>query len=176
MAPVLESIDARTEYGEIRIQAIGAAGEDILFVVYTDRDQVRRIISARRGRQKGTRVMAVVRKSLEQMRAGKARVDRAKIDATTEEDIRCHQIEDGQDPDAPLTGFTWNVPARAARMKLDMTQEQMAALLRIPVATLRNWEQGRVKPDQAAQALLTILYRRPEIAKEALTLADESVR
>jgi uncharacterized protein len=47
MAPVLESIDARTEYGEIRIQAIGAAGEDILFVVYTDRDQVRRIISAR---------------------------------------------------------------------------------------------------------------------------------
>jgi putative transcriptional regulator len=55
-----------------------------------------------------------------------------------------------------------------------MTQEQMAALPRIPVATLRNWEQGRVKPDQAAQALLTILYRRPDIAKEALTLSDES--
>jgi putative transcriptional regulator len=50
----------------------------------------------------------------------------------------------------------------------------MAALLRIPVATLRNWEQGRVKPDQAAQALLTILYRRPDIAKEALTMPDES--
>jgi putative transcriptional regulator len=108
------------------------------------------------------------------MRAGRPRIDRAKIDATTEEDIRRHQIEDGQDPDAPLTGFTWNVPARAARQKLNMTQEQMAALLRIPVATLRNWEQGRVKPDQAAQALLTILYRRPELAKEALTLPDES--
>ena len=116
--------------------------------------------------------MAVVRKSLEQMRAGRPRIDRAKVDATTEEDIRRHQIEDGQDPDAP--GFTWNVPARAARQKLNMTQEQMAALLRIPVATLRNWEQGRVKPDQAAQALLTILYRRPELAKEALTLPDES--
>jgi putative transcriptional regulator len=108
------------------------------------------------------------------MRAGRPRIDRAKVDATTEEDIRRHQIEDGQDPDAPLTGFTWNVPARAARQKLNMTQEQMAALLRIPVATLRNWEQGRVKPDQAAQALLTILYRRPELAKEALTLPDES--
>ena len=118
--------------------------------------------------------MAVVRKSLEQMRASKPRIDRAKIDATTEEDIRRHQIEDGQDLDASLAGFTWNVPARAARMKLNMTQEQMAALLRIPVATLRNWEQGRVKPDQAAQALLTILYRRPELAKEALTLPDES--
>jgi putative transcriptional regulator len=118
--------------------------------------------------------VAVVRKSLEQMRASKPRIDHAKIDATTKEDIRRHQIEDGQDPDAPLTGFTWNVPARAARRKLNMTQEQMAALLRIPVATLRNWEQGRVKPDQAAQALLTILYRRPELAKEALTLPDES--
>ena len=87
---------------------------------------------------------------------------------------RRHQIEDGSDPDAPLAGFTWNVPVRAARQKLNMTQEQMAALPRIPVATLRNWEQGRVKPDQAAQALLTILYRRPDIAKEALTLSDES--
>jgi putative transcriptional regulator len=108
------------------------------------------------------------------MRVGRPSIDRAKVDATSEEDIRRHQIEDGQDPDAPLTGFTWNVPARAARQKLNMTQEQMAALLRIPVATLRNWEQGRVKPDQAAQALLTILYRRPELAKEALTLPDES--
>ena len=118
--------------------------------------------------------MAVVRKSLEQIRAGKPRFDRARLDATTEEDIRRHQIEDGEDPDAPLTSFTWNVPARAARQKLNMTQEQMATLLRIPVATLRNWEQGRVKPDQAAQALLTILYRRPEIAKEALTVPDET--
>jgi uncharacterized protein len=50
--PILETIDARTEYGEIRIQAIGAAGEDILFVVYTDRDDVRRIISARRADKK----------------------------------------------------------------------------------------------------------------------------
>jgi putative transcriptional regulator len=118
--------------------------------------------------------MAVVRKSLEQIRRSKPQVDRTRFAATSEEDIRRHQIEDGQDPGSPLTGFTWNVPARAAREKLKMTQEQMAALLRIPVATLRNWEQGRVKPDQAAQALLTILYRRPDIAKEALTLPDES--
>src|SRR5436305_14358905 len=108
------------------------------------------------------------------MRASKPRIHRAKIDATTEEDIRRHQIEDGQDPDAPLTGFTWNVPARAARRKLNMTQEQMAALLRIPVATLRNCAQGRLKPDQAAHAPPTIVYRRPELAKEAPTLPDEA--
>ncbi len=42
--------------------------------------------------------MAVVRRSLEQLRAGKPRVDRAKLEATSEQDIRRHQIEDGQDP------------------------------------------------------------------------------
>lgn len=118
--------------------------------------------------------MAVVRRSLEQLRAGKPGVDRAKLEASSEQDIRRHQIEDGQDPDAPLRGFTWNVPARAARRKLNMTQDEMATLLHIPVATLRNWEQERVKPDPAAQALLTIIYRRPEIAKAALAEPQDS--
>jgi uncharacterized DUF497 family protein len=37
----------RREYREIRIQAIGCAGDDILFVAYTDRGDVRHLISAR---------------------------------------------------------------------------------------------------------------------------------
>jgi uncharacterized DUF497 family protein len=49
--PVLERVDERREYGESRIQAIGSVEEDVLFVVYTDRDGVRRIISARRARK-----------------------------------------------------------------------------------------------------------------------------
>ena len=39
--------DDRVDYGERRIRAIGRAGDDILFVVYTWRGEVRRIISAR---------------------------------------------------------------------------------------------------------------------------------
>ncbi len=50
--PVLERRDDRGTYAEIRIQAIGATGEDVLFVVYTERDGVRRIISARRANKK----------------------------------------------------------------------------------------------------------------------------
>ena len=38
--PVLERIDDRADYGETRIQAIGSAEGEILFVVYTDRDHV----------------------------------------------------------------------------------------------------------------------------------------
>lgn len=45
--PTLEWHDMRRDYGERRIQAIGQVNEDILFVVYTWRGAVRRIISAR---------------------------------------------------------------------------------------------------------------------------------
>lgn len=45
--PVLERADARRAYGEIRVQALGGTGGDVLVVVYTDRGAARRIISAR---------------------------------------------------------------------------------------------------------------------------------
>ena len=44
--PTLEKQDDRRDYGEVRMQAIGQVGEDVLFVVYTDRN-ARHIISAR---------------------------------------------------------------------------------------------------------------------------------
>jgi uncharacterized protein len=47
LGPTLERQDDRREYGEIRVQAIGQVSDDILFVVYTDRDDIRHIISAR---------------------------------------------------------------------------------------------------------------------------------
>jgi uncharacterized DUF497 family protein len=48
----LERRDDRRDYGEVRMQAIGRAGDDILFVVYTDRGDVRHLISARRANRK----------------------------------------------------------------------------------------------------------------------------
>lgn len=47
LGPTLEQQDNRRNYGEIRMQAIGQVGEDVLFVVYTDRGNIRHIISAR---------------------------------------------------------------------------------------------------------------------------------
>src|ERR1035437_10298873 len=46
LGPTLEAQDNRRDYGEVRIQAIGRAGDDILSVIYSDRGEVRRIISA----------------------------------------------------------------------------------------------------------------------------------
>lgn len=115
--------------------------------------------------------MAVIRKSLDDLRSKRPTIDQAKIVTATEDDIRRHAIEDGEDPDAPLAGFNLVVPARAVRMKLGMSQADFAATLRIPIGTIRNWEQDRVQPDPAARALLTILYRQPEAALKALLAA-----
>ena len=43
----VEEADESMDYGELRIRAIGMAAGKMLLVVYTDRGDVRRIISAR---------------------------------------------------------------------------------------------------------------------------------
>ena len=43
----IEWPDDRQDYGEVRVRAIGEADELVLHVVFTDRGDVRRIISAR---------------------------------------------------------------------------------------------------------------------------------
>jgi uncharacterized protein len=53
--PVVEVIDIRREYGEVRIISIGCAAEDIFTVVSTQRGENRRIISARRSNEKEKR-------------------------------------------------------------------------------------------------------------------------
>jgi uncharacterized protein len=52
IGPTLEADDNRRDCGEVRVQAIGSAGDDILSVVYSDRSDVRRIISARLANRK----------------------------------------------------------------------------------------------------------------------------
>ncbi|HVT23669.1 MAG TPA: helix-turn-helix domain-containing protein [Rhizomicrobium sp.] len=113
--------------------------------------------------------MAIVRKSLKEIRAGEAKFDAARIDATTEEDIRRYMIEDGEDPDHDLRAEDSFTP-QVIRKRLGMTQEQFARALRIPLATLRNWEQGRNAIDPAARSLLIVLARDPE--KVLATLAS----
>ena len=50
--PVIEWCDVREAWGETRILAVGSAEGAIIAVVYTERGDVRRIISARRAREK----------------------------------------------------------------------------------------------------------------------------
>ena len=106
--------------------------------------------------------------TLEEIRAAHPTVDLAKIAATTEEDIRRHQIEDGEDPDAPLPPFRPMPNVRAIRTRLQMTQEAFAKAIGVPVATVRNWEQSRTSMDPAVRSLLRVVEREPEAALRAL--------
>lgn len=117
----------------------------------------------------------MARVSLAELKAGRARVNREVLDATTEADIRRHAAEDGQDPDADVSGYRLTPSAADIRRKLGATQEAFATALGVPVATLRNWEQGRKPPDPAARSLLTIMDRDPEAAIRALQGASAVV-
>jgi len=104
---------------------------------------------------------------MDSIRRLKPRIDRARIAATTEADIRRQMREDDQE-DSDLAGFAPVVPPQLLRKRLGMTQAAFARALRIPLSTLRNWEQGRVLPDPAARSLLAIVAKNPKIALRAL--------
>jgi DNA-binding transcriptional regulator YiaG len=59
----------------------------------------------------------------------------------------------------------------ALRRFVGLTQTQFAQAMGISVHTLRNWEQGRRRPDGPAIALLRIAARHPRIIRENLESA-----
>lgn len=60
------------------------------------------------------------------------------------------------------------VDVAALRLKLGLSQVRFAERYGLSVATVRDWEQKRRYPDQAARVLLKIIEREPEAAERAL--------
>ena len=58
--------------------------------------------------------------------------------------------------------------ALEARQKTGLSQQQFANILHISKRTLQEWEQGRRQPSGAAQALISIALKRPDIIAEVL--------
>lgn len=59
----------------------------------------------------------------------------------------------------------------ALRRFVGLTQARFAQAVGISVHTLRNWEQGRRRPEGPAVALLRIAARHPRIIRENLESA-----
>ncbi len=57
---------------------------------------------------------------------------------------------------------------KAIRRSLRMSQENFARTYKIPVATLRGWEQGRRRPDATIAAYLCVIERYPNEVRQAL--------
>lgn len=59
----------------------------------------------------------------------------------------------------------------AIRKRTGLSQAAFARQIGVPVATLRNWEQGRRRPDGPARVLLALLAKDPDIVKRTLSKA-----
>ena len=98
-------------------------------------------------------------------------MDWARFDTPTDESVIARAMTD---PDnRPLTSddlkrMKRRPRAYVVRRALRMTQEQFAEAYRIPIGTLRDWEQGRTEPDQANRAYLKVIAVDPEFVKRAL--------
>jgi putative transcriptional regulator len=100
-----------------------------------------------------------------------SKIDWSRFDAMTEEQRHAAALAD---PDAqPIRPE--DLPRMPAvpqveniRRALKLSQEQFAAQFRIPLATLRDWEEGHAEPDAAAKAYLHVIAREPEVVRRAL--------
>lgn len=60
------------------------------------------------------------------------------------------------------------VDVKAIRVRLGLTQDQMAQLLGTSVSGFRKWEQGKRQPSGAARTLLKIMDKEPQSVLRAL--------
>jgi len=51
---------------------------------------------------------------------------------------------------------------KTVRTTLGLTQEEFAERYKIPIGTLRDWEQSRVEPDAPARAYIQVIAGDPE--------------
>ncbi|MCL4183472.1 MAG: helix-turn-helix domain-containing protein [Burkholderiaceae bacterium] len=93
----------------------------------------------------------------------KGRVDRSKLDATTEADLAVQQAQDDAEAMRDAARFV-----RRVRRRLGLTQQEFARRIDVPLDTIRNWEQGKRHPTGAARSLLKVLDRMPKAALSAL--------
>lgn len=77
------------------------------------------------------------------------------------------EIRSGVKDAARITHFE-EPDVEKIRKSYEMTQHQFARLLGISVNTLRNWEQGRRKPQGPAKVLLRVAAHRPKALLESL--------
>ena len=62
-----------------------------------------------------------------------------------------------------------DLPPSAA---VGLSQAQFATKFGFPPATLRNWEQGRARPDAPTRVLLAVIAKHPEAVEDVLRKAS----
>lgn len=91
----------------------------------------------------------------------------------TEDEINAAALADPDNPPRTPENDHLYKPAHGqvikfTRRRLRLTQEEFSEQFQIPLGTLRDWEQAKSVPDQAAQAFLRVIARDPEAVRKAL--------
>jgi len=63
------------------------------------------------------------------------------------------------------------VDVRQVRKQMGLSQSEFATKFGLPPATLRNWEQGRSRPDAPTRVLLAVIAKHPEAVEDVLRRA-----
>jgi putative transcriptional regulator len=64
------------------------------------------------------------------------------------------------------------VDVRKVRTKMGLSQAEFAMKFGLPPATLRNWEQGRSRPDAPTRVLLAVIAKHPAAVEDVLRRAS----
>ena len=107
--------------------------------------------------------MKTVRVTLTPSSKPAGRIRTEKVDATTEKQITKQIKKD----DAALVQEAAKFVQRVRR-RLGFSQAEFASSINVSLETIRNWEQGKRTPTGAAQALLKVLDKAPEVALSVL--------
>jgi putative transcriptional regulator len=102
----------------------------------------------------------------------KADARRALAKADADIESAAHSDPDAQPlTDLQLDGMRRVSAAKRIRRNLGLSQEEFASRFQIPLGTLRDWEQHRREPDQAARAYLVVIEREHAAVDRALAEA-----
>jgi putative transcriptional regulator len=100
--------------------------------------------------------------------------DWSRVNAMTDEEVLAEAYADPDaqplDPEA-LARMRRVSPVKVLRQRLGMTQVEFAEAFRLPISTLRDWEQRRSTPDAPARALLQAIELEPETMRRLLSRA-----
>jgi DNA-binding transcriptional regulator YiaG len=114
--------------------------------------------------------VSTVKKSAQQIRRTKGRIDHARVAAWSNADReQFRRKELGEDGDFGPPRFV--VPAveiRRLRADLGLSQDEFADRYLLPRRTVQEWEQHRREPSEPARVLLFAISRDPQAVERAL--------
>ncbi len=97
-----------------------------------------------------------------------SKTDWNRLRAMSDAEAEAGASADADNPPVNVDQLTPVARVKVIRRALHLTQEEFSVRYLIPLGTLRDWEQGRTEPDQAAQAYLRVIAEEPETVSRAL--------